>query len=66
MKIKISILTIFCMIFIQVLTISAYSDIIGKTTKDGNTLYVGGTGPGNYTAIQDAIDDAIDGDFLKV
>ena len=26
-----------------------------------NTLYVGGAGPGNYTNIQDAIDDASDG-----
>jgi len=25
---------------------------------DGNTLYVGGSGPGNYTRIQDAINDA--------
>jgi len=27
-------------------------------TFDGNTLYVGGSGPGNYSSIQDAIDDA--------
>lgn len=33
---------------------------------DGNTLYVGGVGPGNYTKIQDAIDDAIDGDTVFV
>jgi len=26
------------------------------TSYDGNTLYVGGSGPGNYTKIQDAID----------
>ena len=32
----------------------------------GNTLYVGGTGPGNYTTIQDAIDDANDGDTVFV
>ena len=33
---------------------------------DGNTLYVGGTGPNNYTTIQSAIDDAVDGDTVFV
>ena len=32
----------------------------------GNTLYVGGIGPGNYTKIQDAINDAVDGDTVFV
>ena len=35
-------------------------------TSRGNWLYVGGSGPGNYTKIQDAIDDAIDGDTVFV
>ncbi len=34
--------------------------------SDGNTLYVGGYGPGNYSKIQDAIDDASDGDLVFV
>jgi len=34
--------------------------------SSGNTLYVGGTGEGNYTRIQDAIDDASNGDTLYV
>jgi hypothetical protein len=29
-------------------------------------LYVGGTGEGNYSRIQDAIDDAVDGDTVFV
>ena len=33
---------------------------------DGNTFYVGGSGPGNYSAIQDAIDEALDGDTVFV
>ena len=33
---------------------------------DGITLYVGGDGPGNYTNIQDAIDNATDGDTVFV
>ncbi len=32
----------------------------------GNTLYVGGSGPGNYTKIQDAINDSEDGDTVFV
>ena len=31
-----------------------------------NTLYVGGSGPDNYTKIQDAINDAVDGDIIFV
>jgi len=31
-----------------------------------NTLYVGGSGPGNYTTIQEGIDKAIDGDTVYV
>jgi parallel beta-helix repeat protein len=32
----------------------------------GNTLYVGGSGPGNYSRIQDAINASIDGDTVFV
>ncbi len=32
----------------------------------GNTLYVGGSGPGNYSKIQDAVDNASDGDTVLV
>ena len=32
----------------------------------GNWLYVGGSGPGNYTKIQDAVDNASDGDTVFV
>jgi len=34
--------------------------------SNGNTLYVGGTGPGNYSKIQDAIDDANSNDTVFV
>jgi parallel beta-helix repeat protein len=36
------------------------------SVSDGNTLYVGGSGPDNYTKIQDAIDNASDGDMVFV
>ena len=35
-------------------------------TINGNTFYVGGSGPGNYSSIQDAIDDSSDGDTVFV
>jgi parallel beta-helix repeat protein len=35
-------------------------------TSRENWLYVGGSGPGNYTRIQDAIDNASDGDTVFV
>jgi len=38
----------------------------GVANVDGNTLYVGGDGPNNYTKIQDAIDEADDGDKIFV
>ncbi len=36
------------------------------TLKERKTLYVGGSGPNNYTYIQDAINDASDGDTVFV
>jgi parallel beta-helix repeat protein len=35
-------------------------------TSRGNWLYVGGSGPGNYTSIQEAITDASNGDIVFV
>jgi parallel beta-helix repeat protein len=35
-------------------------------TSRGNTLYVGGSGPNNYTKIQDAINDSSNGDIVFV
>jgi len=37
-----------------------------KIILKGNILYVGGTGEGNYSTIQSAIDDAFDGDTVFV
>jgi len=36
------------------------------STSSGNWLYVGGSGPGNFTKIQDAVDNASDGDTVYV
>jgi parallel beta-helix repeat protein len=64
-------------IFIGISIPSSSADIINIdiVTKDdlalnlltsNKTLYVGGSGPGNYSSIQDAIDDASDGDTVFV
>jgi parallel beta-helix repeat protein len=60
-------------IFVCVLLIGTVLTVAGSTmvdkgsfSLDGNTLYVGGSGEGNYTKIQDAIDDAVDGDTVFV
>jgi len=37
-----------------------------KPLNLGNWLYVGGNGTGNYTSIQDAINDSVDGDTVFV
>jgi parallel beta-helix repeat protein len=37
-----------------------------QSVSRGNWLYVGGSGPGNYTKIQDAVDDANNGDTVFV
>ena len=41
-------------------------DDIQKISQNGNILYVGGTGPNNYTRIQDAINDSEDGYTIYV
>jgi len=38
----------------------------GASTGTGTVHYVGGTGPDNYTVIQDAVDDAASGDTVYV
>jgi len=37
-----------------------------QSTSRGNWLYVGGSGPGNYTRIKDAVDNASNGDTVFV
>jgi len=42
------------------------SGIVVLRNYNGNTLYVGGNGPGNYSRIQDAVDNASEGDTVFV
>ena len=45
---------------------SYYNATLEVTITSGNILYVGGSGPGNYTKIQDAIDNSSHGDTVYV
>ena len=53
----------------QIVIPSTGTNVLEKTSTtsfDGNTLYVGGLGPGNYSTIQAAINDANRGDTVIV
>lgn len=46
--------------------ITTYNKNIGFFNGEGKTLYVGGSGPGNYTTIQSAINESSNGDTVFV
>ncbi|MCK4444521.1 MAG: hypothetical protein KAW09_08255, partial [Thermoplasmata archaeon] len=53
------------MVLVILSTFSIVIMVLPENAK-GNILYVGGTGPGNYTTIQEAITDADPGDTVYV
>jgi parallel beta-helix repeat protein len=60
---------IICMLLVGTVLPASGTLILDTTTSSnmsGNTLYVGGDGPGNYSKIQDAINNASDGDTVFV
>lgn len=52
--------------FVDVSSPSIVPMIQSRGSFDGSVLYVGGTGPGNYTTIQSAVDAATSGDTIFV
>lgn len=62
------ILVCILMVLLSVVPISATRDtkMISQPLTRGTILYVGGSGPGNYTRIQDAINDSHDNDTVFV
>lgn len=71
MKNKIHVQSIVCGIVVLCIgasAISAYSiePSSSQPASYGNVLYVGGSGPGNYTSIQEAIDNSSNGDTVFV
>jgi len=61
---KVMIPLVVSLLFLGIFTVLLPSGICEETNQ--NTLYVGGTGDGNYTSIQDAINNASDGDIVYV
>jgi parallel beta-helix repeat protein len=59
-----------CMLLIGTAVLSVSGTVTVEKTFNptfyGNTLYVGGSGPGNYSSIQSAINDASEGDTVFV
>jgi parallel beta-helix repeat protein len=59
-----------CMLMMLTTIALVSANTVSKTTSYpqsiGNMLYVGGSGPNNFTKIQDAIDNASDGDTVYV
>ena len=56
---------IFLFVGTCIITATAQNTEKSQTSR-GNWLYVGGNGPGNYTKIQDAINDSSNGDTIYV
>jgi len=56
----------FSLVFMLYSPTQGYRAIIDGQKEDGQILYVGGSGPGNYTTIQGAIHDAQPGDTIYV
>ncbi len=67
---KVIICIIVCMLLMITTVVPVSATAVSKTTSypltAGNTLYVGGSGPNNYSKIQDAINDAVNGDIVFV
>ena len=64
-----SIVFVLTFFFISLNVISSNGILLEKSSDvfiNGNTFYVGGTGPGNYTTIQEAINDANPDDTIYV
>ena len=60
-----SIFTVLLLIVSSLLVFPSSSSLI-EMTSTGGILCVGGSGPGNYTSIQDAIDNATSDDTVFV
>lgn len=69
-RVKRKIALIIALLLVSALAVPSFSGvervIVPARLLNGDTLYVGGVGPNNYSRIQDAIDDASAGDTIFV
>jgi parallel beta-helix repeat protein len=66
---KVTLITILILVLGVVISPLTQSIFVKKSNiiiSNGKTLYVGGSGPDNYTKIQEAINSALDGDTIFV
>jgi len=61
-----SIIILFLGVSVAPITQAIFTEKTNHTITNGYTFYVGGSGEGNYTMIQDAVDNAINGDTVFV
>ncbi len=66
MKSPIPLIIALLLISTSIFGVSYVAEELSSTSFDSNIFYVGGDGPGNYSRIQDAINDASDGDTVFV
>jgi nitrous oxidase accessory protein len=63
-------LGVVCLVFMLIAGVNTVSSIMkinrSSMMKDGHILYVGGSNPGNYNKIQDAVNNASNGDTVFV
>ena len=64
--IVIGLLIVFLLSSLPITAVIDDLDLLLNISSKGNTIYVGGNGPGNYTTIQKAINEAADGDTIYV
>src|SRR5690606_8797867 len=66
--------TIFCVLVCMLVIVMTFVSVSGTIVSEknsyllsnGNILYVGGSGPGNYSTIQEAIEASVDDDMVFV
>jgi parallel beta-helix repeat protein len=63
---KLAVAGVIVLFFCSSVPALAYSNEKTLPSVEGNAFYVGGSGPGNFTDIQSAVDAAIDGDSIVV
>ena len=59
-------ISIILIIFLSFYILLNFSNIAKSDTNEKNTLYVGGTGEGNYSSIKEAINIALNGNLIYV
>jgi len=63
---SIILISLFLLSLISTMSLASHEPIPHPLLMNGTILYVGGSGPGNFSTIQDAVDNASEGDIVFV